>query len=97
MQAGRYYVRNFTIDSVFQVLTCDVKFIFLSREKQIVLPSSFSNTTKKTNKATLSILSDKREEIEAPDGNFAIFNEGASISLRVTSNSLECDQTVREQ
>lgn len=40
-------MRNFTIDSVFQVLTCDVKFIFLAREKQRVLPSSFSNTTKK--------------------------------------------------
>lgn len=53
--------------------------------------------TKKTNKATLSILSDKREEIEAPDGNFAIFNEDASISLRVTSSSLKCDQIVREQ
>jgi len=51
----------------------------------------------KANKATLSILSDKREEIEAPDGNFAIFNEDASISLRVTSNSLKCDQKVREQ
>lgn len=97
MQAERYYVRNFTIYPIFPIFPCDgSSFSFLEKSREF-FQVTFQIPQKKTNKATLSILSDKSEEIEVPDGNFAIFNEDASISVRVTSDSLKCDQKLRKQ